>query len=365
MKNTPNLVGRTIDELPTPALVVELDRLEYNLASLSALLADAPIRIRPHAKAHKCVEIAQRQITLGAVGICCQTVAEAEAFAAGGINDILLTNQILDPAKIARLAAIPGRVRLGICVDSMRGLELIAAGQPPRAFDVYIEVDVGGGRCGVTEPDAVVAIARRICTSGLSFAGLQAYNGRIQHVNAAAERAQATCNTAAATRIFVDALNNAGLRPAVVSGGGTGTIEFDRFGDVLTEVQCGSYALMDVDYLTLHSAAPTTFEPALTVLTSVISASDAHAVVDAGLKAVAIDSGPPIPRDFAQVGYGNPSDEHGVLRSNDGSPLPPIGSRVHLIPGHCDPTVALHEKMYAVRSGVVHEIWPIVARGIW
>jgi len=360
-----DLVGATLDRLPTPALVVDLDALQRNLELLAALLSGFPIGFRPHAKAHKCIEIAKRQMELGATGICCQTVAEVEAFAAGGIGDILLTNQIVDPRKIARLAAVPENVRVGICVDSLQGLELVAAANRGRPFDIYVEVDVGGGRCGVADPAAAVALARAVRDSGLSFSGLQAYNGRIQHLRNAAEREQAVSKAAAATSVFVEALETAGLAPPVISGGGTGTFDFDRLGGTLNEVQCGSYALMDADYLAVRRPAGARFEAALTILASVISSRATHAVVDAGLKAAAVDSGLPVPRDHPQIAYGNPSDEHGVLRSALGEPLPPTASRVHLIAGHCDPTVALHQRIYAARAGVVEEVWPIVAQGIW
>ncbi|HEV2594581.1 MAG TPA: DSD1 family PLP-dependent enzyme [Sphingomicrobium sp.] len=359
------MIGMPVDDIPTPALVVDLDALDLNIERLGLLLAQTGVRSRPHAKAHKCVEIARRQIAQGAIGICCQTVAEVEAFAAAGIVDILLTNEVTDPRKLARLAAISDDTRLGICVDSMMALELIAQARPRRVWDIYIEVDVGGARCGLKDPIAAVALAREVSRLGLNFAGLQAYNGKIQHLRNAAERKRATANTAAATRVFVQAFERAGLVPGVISGGGTGTVVFDCANGVLGEVQCGTYALMDADYRSLQSTPGPKFALALTVLASVIAVASDHVVIDAGLKALAFDSGMPAPRDLDQIAYGNPSDEHGILTAVQGASLPLLGERVHLIPGHCDPTVALHERLYAVRRGMVEEVWRPLARGVW
>jgi D-serine deaminase-like pyridoxal phosphate-dependent protein len=359
------MIGRPVDDIPTPALVVDIDALDRNLERLEALLAGTGIRARPHAKAHKCAEIARRQIALGATGICCQTVAEVEAFAAAGIGDILLSNEVTDPRKLARLAAISDATRLGICVDSLPALELIAQARPKRAWDIYVEVDVGGGRCGVKDPKAAVALARSVSSFGLKLAGLQAYNGKIQHVKSAAERKRATGDTAAATRLFAEAFERAGLSLAIISGGGTGTVDFDRTDGVLDEVQCGTYALMDADYCSLQSTPGLRFEVALTLVASVIGAAPDHLVLDAGLKALAFDSGMPVPRDLDHIVYGNPSDEHGILTAVQGGSLSAIGHRVHLIPGHCDPTIALHDRIYAVRGGIVEEIWRPLARGIW
>ena len=358
-------IGGRVDHLPTPSLIVDIEALDRNLRALPALLSGTGIRLRAHAKAHKSAEIARRQIALGAVGICCQTVAEAEAFAAAGIADILLTNQIADAAKARRLASVPQDVRLGVCVDSQAGLELIASATPSRAWDIYVEVDVGGGRCGVTDPVAATALARNVTNLGLNFAGLQAYNGRIQHVPDLRKRQEAVMTTAAATRAYLDAFELEGLRCPIVTGGGTGTAAFDKACSTINEVQCGSYALMDADYLSLEMPAQSLFEPALTVLASVIAVAPGQAVLDAGLKALAFDSGMPLLRAFPGIAYCNASDEHGVIRAADGGALPSLGSRVELVPGHCDPTVALHRQIHAARAGVVEEVWPVLARGHW
>ncbi|MBA3676710.1 MAG: DSD1 family PLP-dependent enzyme [Sphingosinicella sp.] len=361
-----DLIGAREEDLPTPALIVDLDILEANLERLAARFAGTGLRFRPHAKAHKCVEIARRQIALGAVGICCQTVAEVEAFAAGGISDILLTNEITDPAKITRLAAIPEGVRIGICVDSVLHLQLIADAIWTRPIDLYIEVDVGGGRCGTADPQAALALAREAERLGLTLAGLQAYNGKAQHLRDPAERQRVVETTAATTRNYVQTLSDAGFPPVVVSGAGTGTVDLDLQLGALNEFQCGTYALMDVDYLAIDpSGDADRYAPALTVLASVISAAPGRAVIDAGLKSFALDSGMPVPRDLPGVTYGNASDEHGILRNVDSQPLPAIGTHVHLIPDHCDPTIALYERIHAVRDGLVEEVWPIVARGKW
>lgn len=366
-------IGDEIAAIPTPALIVDLVVLERNLVRMSALAASSETRLRPHAKAHKSPDVAAMQIARGAAGICCQTVREAEGFAAAGIPDILLTNQVADCEKADRLARLARTTTIGVCVDSLHHVALLAAAARAHevCIDVYIEAEVGGNRCGVPSPAVAVALASAVSkTRELGFAGLQVYNGRTQHLREAHARRSAICETALRTRPFLDALHSAGLPCERITGGGTGSAQADVDLGWLSELQCGTYALMDADYVGLSCAdgrtLGETFAPALFVVTSVIS-TPAHdrAVVDAGLKALAFDSGPPQVLEPGNLVYRNASDEHGVVTAPHDVELPGLSSRLWLVPGHCDPTVALHAQMYAVKEGRIAAIWPVIGRGEW
>ncbi len=368
-----DLIGRSLGVIPTPALIVDVDVLERNLDCLSALAGNSATRLRPHGKAHKCPNIAAMQIARGAVGICCQTVKEVEAFAAAGITNILLTNQIVHHTKARRLARLAQTATIGVCVDSLYHVELLAkaATEQHAVFDVYIEIEVGGHRCGVPSLAEALILARSIGKAdGLSFGGVQAYNGRAQHIRAWKARNATVRETMSKTQTFIDALERSGLQCKLVTGGGSGSVEIDIDAAVLTELQCGSYALMDADYLSVlrtnGDSLETLFSPALFVVTSVISVrSPNYVVIDAGLKSMGLDSGPPIVCSNANLLYRNPSDEHGVLFAPEITTLPFLGERLHLIPSHCDPTIALHDRLYAVKDGRVDAIWSIVGRGEW
>ncbi|MEO6895880.1 MAG: DSD1 family PLP-dependent enzyme [Caldimonas sp.] len=369
-------LGSSVADLDTPALVIDIDAMERNLAAMAAFARARGVRLRPHAKMHKCAAIARLQIAAGAVGICVQKTSEAEALAAQGLGDIFISNEVVRPAKLARVAELARHVRLAIAVDSAEGVDLLAeAARAAKAtISVFVEVDVGHGRCGVAA-DAVPALAERIVShspprGGLVFAGLQAYHGAAQHVAGAAERRAASHRAAAIARSARDAVVAAGIDCPLVTGAGTGTFAFDAEDGVWGEWQVGSYLFMDRDYADVAPApgAPR-FEHALFVKSSVMSRSAVHVVVDAGLKAYATDSGPP-----RVVGGGlafdKASDEHAVLRPEPGArgtALPLLGATVWLIPGHCDPTVNLHDRYVVVRggleNGVVEALWSIDARG--
>jgi D-serine deaminase-like pyridoxal phosphate-dependent protein len=366
-------IGDDIGALPTPALVVDINVLERNLDRMSALARKSGVRLRPHGKVHKSPDIARMQIARGAVGVCCQTVAEAEAFADAGITDILLTNQIADRAKAGRLARLALKSVVGACVDSHYQIELLAAAARDCGvrLDIYLEIEVGGGRCGVQSHDEAVALAKAVeKEEELRFAGLQAYNGRAQHIREESARIAVLRETAARTSAFTVALHSAGLGCERITGGGTGSAKVDLDLAWLSELQCGSYALMDADYLSvLHAcgASPDgAFAPALFVIASAISVrTPHHVVIDAGLKSMAFDSGPPLVFENANLNYCNASDEHGVLLAAPGLALSTPGDRLWLIPGHCDPTIALHKRLYGVRDGRIEAVWPVIGRGEW
>jgi D-serine deaminase-like pyridoxal phosphate-dependent protein len=353
-------VGQRIEEVDTPALILELDAFERNLATLAKSVAGR-VRVRAHAKTHKCPEIARRQIAAGAVGVCCQKVSEAEALVEGGVHDVLVSNEVVGAPKIARLAALSQRARLGVCVDNLDNLRQIAASGA--RLDVYIEIEVGMGRCGVAPGEPALALAREIVRSpSLRFAGLQAYHGRAQHVRSMAERRASIERSAEAVRATKRVFEREGIATPLVTGAGSGTFMFEVESGTWDEIQPGSYIFMDVDYARNEWAAPLPrFEHALFVLATVMSRpAPGCAIVDAGLKASSVDSGMPTVWRKEGLKYTKASDEHGFI---EGSELPALGDKLLLVPGHCDPTVNLYDWYVCVRRGIVDGVWPITARG--
>ena len=366
LRSTP-AVGDAVAAIDTPALVVDLDALERNVATMAAFAHDRGLRLRPHAKTHKCAAIAALQVAAGAVGVCVQKTSEAEALADAGVDDIYLSNEVVDVAKLARVAALASRIRLAIAVDSTLGADrladaLQAAGA---AADVFVEIDVGQGRCGVAPP-AAGALAARVVARGLRFAGLQAYHGGAQHLRSVDERRAAIGRAADAVRAARASLDAAGIACPLVTGAGTGTFALEAASGLWNELQCGSYVFLDRDYAANAPlpGAPA-LEHALFVQSRVISRDDVHAVVDAGHKSHAIDSGLPgvWRRD---LWYANGGDEHGILHAR-GDALPALDEIVWLVPGHCDPTVNLHDRLVGVRggldAGIVETVWRVDARG--
>lgn len=358
--------GDALDRVDTPALLLDLDLFEANLQALHARVLPTGVKIRSHGKAHKCPSIALRQIAAGAVGLCCQKTAEAEVFVDAGIGDVLISNEVVGASKAARVAALARRARVGVCVDHPDPVRTLGAAARAAGvrLDALIEVDVGQGRCGVQSPEEAVALARAIADQpALRLRGLQAYYGSAQHLRKPDERAQAIARAAALVRGVRDALAAAGHVCEEITGGGTGTWVHEVASGLYTEIQPGSYVLMDVDYARNETGADDLrFAQALQLLATVISARPGHAVLDAGLKALAVDSGPPLVRDLPWSAQ-SVSDEHTVLKAEPGGAALAVGDRVRLIPGHCDPTVNLHDWIVAVRGDHVEAVWPIAARG--
>jgi D-serine deaminase-like pyridoxal phosphate-dependent protein len=364
----PARVGDPVDAIDTPALVLDLDAFERNLDLMANAVRSGGVRLRPHGKAHKCPAIADAQIERGAVGICCQKVSEAETFVDAGILDVLVTNEIVGAAKLGRLAALARHARIGVLADDAGNVAELgrAATAAGVTLDVYVEVDVGAGRCGVAPGAPAVALATAIArTPGLRFAGLHAYHGRAQHRRTPAERRQAIASASALAAGAKAAIEAAGIACPTITGAGTGTWQHERDSGVYTELQPGSYVFMDADY-GRNGLAPDehAFEQSLFVLATVMSAPvRERVVVDAGLKALAFDSGPPVVHAVRGVEYVQASDEHGVCTVASEAEAPLLGSRVWLIPGHCDPTVNLYDWIAGVRGDRVECVWPIAARG--
>ena len=355
----PAKIGQRLEDVDTPALVLELNAFEKNQKTLFDLVKGR-VRVRPHAKTHKCPEVAKRQMALGAVGMCCQKVSEAEAMVDGGVGDVLVSNEIVGAQKIERLAALSRRAKIGVCIDHPENLRALAA--TGAQLDIYIEIDVGMRRCGVPPGAPAVDLAKQILQHGnLRFAGLQAYQGRAQHFRSMEQRHAAI--EAAAQHVLHTRrlLQEAAIPCPIVTGAGSGTFMLEVEAGAWNEIQPGSYAFMDADYAKNEWAAPLPrFEHALFVLSTVMSRpSPQMAIVDAGLKASSVDSGMPTVWK-KNLQYIRASDEHGWV---EGTPEPALGEKLLLVPGHCDPTINLYDWYVCVREGRVEALWPITARG--
>jgi D-serine deaminase-like pyridoxal phosphate-dependent protein len=366
MTRPPAEVGTAADQIDTPALLVDLDAYERNLDRMARFVASRPVRLRPHAKTHKCPVIALHQIARGAVGVCCQKVSEAEALVCGGVGNVLVTNEIVGAPKLARLAALARQAQVSVCVDdpqNVRDLDAAARAVGVR-LPVLVEVNVGANRCGVEPGEPAVALATLVAAQpGLRFAGLQAYQGRAQHIQDLTKRREAIELAIARVRETVERLDRVGLPCEMISGAGTGSYQFEASSGLYTELQAGSYIFMDVDYRRIEGF-PTEFEHSLFVLATVMSRPTGdRAVVDAGLKAFSVDAGMPAVWGMPEVEVQRASDEHGVLLLRDPRAGIHVGQKLRLVPGHCDPTVNLYDWYVGVRGDRVEALWPITARG--
>jgi 3-hydroxy-D-aspartate aldolase len=370
--DVPAAVGMDEADIQTPCPVVDLDAFERNVKKMRDFCRSAGVRHRVHGKMHKSVDVARYQIEHGdAVGVCCQKVSEAEVFARGGIKDVMVSNQVRDPAKIDRLARMPKLgARVLVCVDDEANVaDLSAAAQKHGTeIEALVEIDCGAGRCGVTKTEDVVRIAKAIdAAPGLKFAGLQAYQGAMQHMDSYEDRKAKVDIAIAMVKDAVDALKAEGLECDIVGGGGTGSYYFESASGVYNELQCGSYAFMDADYGRIldkdgKRIDEGEWENALFLLTSVMShAKPNKAICDAGLKAQSVDSGLPFIYGRTDVKYVKCSDEHGVIEDEGG--VLKVNEKLHLVPGHCDPTCNVHDWYVGVRNGKVEVVWPVSARG--
>ena len=364
----PARVGMKLIDVETPALIVDLDAVERNLKRLADALEGTGVVHRAHAKMHKCPILAQKQIEYGAVGVCCQKVSEAEAMVEGGIDNVLITNEIVDPRKIERLAELATRATISVCVDDPLNVPMLS--KAAQAFGVelpvLVEINVGANRGGIAPGSEALKLAQAVeAASGLRFAGLQAYQGSAQHKRTPAERKQAIDFAVDVTRQTKDLLIQHGLSCDTITGGGTGTFHHEVASGLYTEIQAGSYVFMDVDYANNsgEDGKPfTEFEHALFIYATVMStAVPGQALIDVGHKAQSSDSGFPVVYDLPGVEFVKASDEHGVLTLTDVTLT--IGDRIKLIPGHIDPTCNLHEYYVVLRDDKVEALWPITARG--
>ncbi len=368
----PALPGMDEADIQTPCLVLDLDALERNIKKMGDFAKAKGMRHRVHGKMHKSVDVALLQERLGgSVGVCCQKVSEAEVFARGGIKDVLVSNQVRDLAKIDRLARMPKLgARVLCCVDDLANVADLSAAAVKHGtqIEVLVEIDCGAGRCGVTTTPAIVALAQALeAAPGLKFAGIQAYQGAMQHMDKYADREAKLAIAVAQVKDAVDTLAAAGIECDIVGGGGTGSYYFESTSGVYNELQCGSYAFMDADYGRIldkdgKRIDQGEWENALFILTSVMSHAKADkAIVDAGLKAQSVDSGLPVVFGRTDVKYVKCSDEHGVVEDLGG--VLKVNDKLRLVPGHCDPTCNVHDWYVGVRGGKVEVVWPVSARG--
>lgn len=368
----PAVPGMREADIQTPCLILDLDALERNIVKMGRIASEMGVRHRVHGKMHKSVDVAKLQEKLGgACGVCCQKVSEAEVFARGGIKDILVSNEVTDPAKIDRLARLPKLgARTIVCVDHLPNVADLskAAVKHGTTIECIVEVDCGAGRCGVTTTEAVLEIARAIdVAANLKFSGLQAYQGAMQHLDKYEDRKAKIDIAVAQVRDTVQALAAIGLECDIVGGAGTGSYYFEGTSGVYNELQCGSYAFMDADYGRIldkegHRIDQGEWENALFILTTVMShAKPAKAVCDAGLKSQSVDSGLPLIFGRDDVKYVKCSDEHGVI--DDPDSVLKVNDRLRLVPGHCDPTCNIYDWYVGVRGGQVELVWPVSARG--
>ncbi|MFM7119150.1 MAG: alanine racemase [Gammaproteobacteria bacterium] len=389
--------------VPTPALVLDAAALDRNVARMATFLAARGKGVRPHAKTHKCPEVARRQLAAGAVGVCAAKVGEAVALVAGGVDRVLVTSPIVDDLRIALLAALSRRARaaspsaaIDVVVDRVETLHALArAVGADDALGIVIDIDVAMGRTGTRDRDTMLALADLAArTPGLIYRGVQHYAGQVMHLDGHAARRARSLALWETVAGHVAALTARGLAPGIVTGGGTGTYDIDCDQPLITDLQVGSYAFMDQQYRVIGGRDRDgrerdrfdDFEQALSVVTTVISQPRAGLVtVDGGYKAFAADAGAPEPLDLSGVQFRFAGDEHGVLLpSSDvppagttkrqggsagdvavvGNRLPPVGARVRFAPPHCDPTVNLYDAFWVQEDGWVRARWPISARGV-
>ena len=358
-----SLIGTPKAELDTPALCLDIEAVEANIQRMADYFRDSPVRLRPHAKTHKCPTLARMQLAAGAIGITCAKLGEAEVLAAAGIKDILIANQIIGAGKIARLVNLAAYTEVMVAVDDAANVaELDAAAQAKGVrLRVVIEVDIGMARCGVQPGEPALALARQIVACpGLRFEGVMGYEGHtIFHPDPEERRAL----TEPSVKLLVDTadlLRRNGIPVAIVSSGGTGTHFITGRYPGVTEIQVGSYITMDSQY---REGVGIDFAYGLTVLATVVSApTPDRAECDAGLKTMTRDFGLPVvisPPGWELVGL---AEEHGHLRRAGGPPLKP-GDKVEIVPNHGCTTINLHDEYHVIRRGVLEAVWPIAGRG--
>jgi D-serine deaminase-like pyridoxal phosphate-dependent protein len=379
------LVGQPVAAIDTPALVVDLDAMQRNLSRMAEFARKHDIRWRPHAKMHKSSAIAKLQMQAGAVGVCVQKTSEAEAMVAGGVGNVYISNEVVAPSKLVRVAELAHQVaaergQLAIAVDSLEGVRRLANAMNDRrrgsqgvVIDVFVEIDVGQGRCGVPPGRLAVDLVHEVRKHpALRYAGLQAYHGRAQHLRTPQARRDAIGTVVQDVQFTRRLIENDGVPPGLVTGAGTGSMVCEAASGVYGELQAGSFLFMDADYAANErDPAQPQFEHALFVKSQVMSSGLLHAVCDAGHKSHAIDSGLPKVLTLDPTGaleYVNGGDEHGILKATDGNQrVPHLDETVWLIPGHCDPTVNLHNHLIGVVGGIpngrVDKIIRVDARG--
>jgi 3-hydroxy-D-aspartate aldolase len=359
------------DEVKTPALILDLDALDNNIALMAGRCKDFGVGTRPHAKSHKSAEIARRLVAAGALGACCATIGETEGLAAAGITGLLITSPMSTDDMLERLSKLLlRRADVMVVADNPRNVDALAtiSEQSGQKLRVLVELDVGQGRTGCVKIPDAVAVAQRIAShASLKFTGVQAYWGNLQQVMPFDERKSRVATNVARLETLVGALAEASLRPSIITGSGTGTHWLDAQHGIFTELQAGSYIFLDSCYQPLPLGPDgNPFSASLFVAAGVVTANRPdRVIVNAGYKALATDSGKAVPlRGVAQgATYRFMGDEHGAVEFEASSPAPALGSTIELLTPHCDPTVNLHARYTVVKGEEVVDEWPILARG--
>ncbi|MFC7298827.1 DSD1 family PLP-dependent enzyme [Herminiimonas aquatilis] len=365
--------GDSLAQVSTPALLIELDAFEHNIARMAEMARQHGVALRPHAKAHKSSVIAQKQMAAGAIGICCQKLSEAYPFVAAGISDIYISNEFVGPAKVAMAIELARHIKLSVCVDHIAQIDALgtAASAAGVMITVLVEVDIGQARCGVARMEGLAMLVDGIARHpALHFGGLQAFHGGIQHLATWDLRRTSAAASADKVAAYAQFLAARGIACPVITGSGTGTAEFDAASGVFTEIQPGSYVFMDAHYAANEWSGSAMPRHSLFIAATIMStAKDDIAVCDVGLKGVAVDSGLPLisPGQSDDLKFDRANDEHGILKIIDHAGAvgrDRLGEQVLLIPGHCDPTANLYNQYVCIRNGCVEDIWNIEARGL-
>ena len=360
-----------LDELQTPALIIDLDVFDANLAKMQSYLEEQDIALRAHTKMHKCPLIARKQVESGARGVCAAKISEAEVMGAAGIEDVLVTSPIATPDKVSRFVeARKNNPGLKIVVDCAGSADLLAkvAGLEGLVVDVFVDMDLGMGRTGIETGDKTLQLVRHIGESNsLNLSGLQMYAGNCMHIEGFSERKQKYAQIMSKGIETLALLDEAGIVIPVVSGGGTGTYNMEADLGLINELQAGSYAFMDIEYRDIGGVGSEQFLDfgvSLFVLVTAISQPQSRLItVDGGFKSFASDKMAPEFRDVEGVIYHWGGDEHGIVRLDNPSVEVELGGKFKLITPHCDPTVNLHDYYYLVREEAVHELWPVSTKG--
>lgn len=363
-------IGDSVSSICTPSLILDLAAFEANIRSMADLANSHGVALRPHAKAHKSSDIAKLQMEMGAVGICCQKLREAYPFAANGIKNIHISNGFVGNDKVWMAIELAGHINLSVCVDHIAQIDELgsAAADAGVSISIFPEIDVGQGRCGVSTTEELIRLIDRLAShSALRFGGLQSYHGGIQHLAAWDVRRQSAIQAADLTAKYVQYLDVRGIACPVVTGGGTGTAEFDAASGVFSEIQPGSYIFMDRHYGSNEWAGELQLQQSLFVVTTIMSTAKAGTLIcDVGLKGLAVDSGLPAVSsntNGSHLTYIAANDEHGILADASGMP-DRLGERLQLIPGHCDPTANLYDQYVCIRDKFVECVWDVDARGL-
>lgn len=366
MKRSEPFIGMHKTELDTPALLIDLDKMEANIRTMAAYFTTVNAMLRPHLKTHKTPIIAHKQIAAGAIGVTCAKLGEAEAVIHAGIRDVLIANQIVGAQKIARLINLAKHSEIMVAVDNAQNVQAIseAASAKDVSVRMLVEVNIGMDRCGVEPGEPALELAELIRKSpNVNFAGLMGYEG---HTVANPDKAERNAAAREAIQILVEAkhyLEKRGVPVSIMSGGGTGTFNITGSIPEMTEVQAGSYVLMDSTYGNVEGIGEH-FERALSVLATVVSRPSAdRIIVDTGLKVLAKEFGIPQPIGVTGVEMTGLSEEHGKMQVSDENVSLNPGDKLEILPTHCCTTVNLHDRYYGIRNGIVESVWEIAARG--